>query len=69
MIAGTGKQTIEVQRDVVDQLDILVDRAELVGLRQMLDEIECDILAFQKSVAEHFIRTQRNSKADEADGQ
>ena len=69
MIAGTGKQTVKVQRDVVDQFDILVNRAELIGLRQMLNEIECDILAFQKPVAKHFVRTQRDPETDETDCQ
>ena len=67
MIAGTGEQSVKMQRDVIDQLDILIDRAELVGLRQVLNKVKCDILAFEKTVAEHFVRTQRNPEADETD--
>ena len=40
MIAGTGEQSVKMQRDVIDQLDILIDRAELVGLRQVLNKVK-----------------------------
>ena len=37
MIAGTSEQTVEMQRDIIDQLNVFVDGAEQIGLGQMLN--------------------------------